>query len=258
VFDPAPNRTERMTSVRTPSAGTGPATPAERPEHPAQSRGRARTRPIETHDSAILDETWLGRIAATDGLFVTDERQRIQAWSSVAQRMLGYAPEEVIGKPCYRVMMGREVAGHPVCGPNCPVTRNARRGRGTAAYEVIVQSRDGSPRCVQSSVLVLESQRRGFRVIHLLREACPAALLPPRPARQPTVQDAAAPLVESLTRREIEVLRLSAQGLTVEEIAERLSISAFTARNHNANVQRKLGARNRLDMVLQGMRRGLV
>ncbi len=130
---------------------------------------------------------------------MTDERQRIQAWSSVAQRMLGYAPEEVVGKPCYRVMMGREVEGHPVCGPNSPVTRNARRGRGTAAYEVIVQARDGSPRCVQSSVL--EGQRRGFRVIHLLREG---------------------------------------------------------TRNHIASVQRKLGVRNRLDMVLQGMRRGLV
>jgi DNA-binding CsgD family transcriptional regulator len=247
-----------MRSVRTPAAGPRAADVVVRVTAPAVSPGAARTRPIETHDTAIVDETWLGRIAAADGLFVTDERQRIQAWSSAAQRMLGYSPEEVVGELCYRVMMGRAAGGHPVCGPNCPVTRNARRGRGTAAYEVITQARDGSPRCVQSTVLVLEGERRSFRVIHVLREACPAALLPPRPARQAADQEDAAPLVESLTRRELEVLRLTAQGLTLDEIAERLSISAFTARNHNGSVQRKLGARNRLDMVLQGLRRGLV
>ena len=247
-----------MSSVRTRPAAPGLKSPAEVPARHAESGASAPTRPIETHDTAIVDGTWLGRIAASDGLFVTDERQRIQAWSSAAQRMLGYSPEEVVGELCYRVMMGRGAEGHPVCGPNCPVTRNARRGRGTAAYEVMTQARDGSPRCVQSTVLVLEGERRSFRVIHVLREACPPALLPPRPARKAADQDDAAPLVESLTRRELEVLRLTAQGLTLDEIAERLSISSFTARNHNASVQRKLGARNRLDMVLQGMRRGLV
>ncbi len=247
-----------MRSVRTPAARPTPADPIERAATSAVSPRATSASPIETHDTAIVDGAWLGRIAAADGLFVTDERQRIQAWSSAAQRMLGYSPEEVVGELCYRVMMGREAGGHPVCGPNCPVTRNARRGRGTAAYEVMTQARDGSPRCVQSTVLVLEGEQRRFRVIHVLREACPAAQLPPRSARKADDGDNPAPLVESLTRRELEVLRLTAQGLSLDEIAARLSISAFTARNHNASVQRKLGARNRLDMVLQGMRRGLV
>jgi two-component system response regulator DesR len=65
-------------------------------------------------------------------------------------------------------------------------------------------------------------------------------------------------MVESLTRRELEVLRLFAQGATIDEIAGTLTISVFTARNHIANIGRKLGARNRLETVLLGMRRGLV
>jgi len=69
-----------------------------------------------------------GRIACADGLFVTDQRQRIVNWSSAAQRVLGYSPEEVVGQPCYRVLMGRELDGHPVCRRECQVTANARRG----------------------------------------------------------------------------------------------------------------------------------
>ena len=54
------------------------------------------------------------------------------------------------------------------------------------------------------------------------------------------------------------MLRHFAAGSTIDEIAELLSISVFTARNHIANVGRKLGARSRLEIVLLGMRRGLV
>jgi DNA-binding CsgD family transcriptional regulator len=40
--------------------------------------------------------------------------------------------------------------------------------------------------------------------------------------------------------------------------AAHLSISAFTARNQATSVQHKLGVRNRLQMVLEGLRQGLV
>jgi DNA-binding CsgD family transcriptional regulator len=66
------------------------------------------------------------------------------------------------------------------------------------------------------------------------------------------------PLAEPLTRREVEVLRLFARGATLDEVASELSISVFTARNHATNVEHKLGVGNRLRMVLEGMRRGLV
>jgi len=54
------------------------------------------------------------------------------------------------------------------------------------------------------------------------------------------------------------VLRLFARGMELEQIATELSISVFTARNHATSIQHKLGVRNRLQMVLEGMGRGLV
>lgn len=52
-----------------------------------------------------------------------------------------------------------------------------------------------------------------------------------------------------LTPREIEVLRLAADGTPTREIAERLSLSVGTVRNHLNAVSRKTGARNRIDAI---------
>jgi PAS domain S-box-containing protein len=212
---------------------------------------------VERHDSGAVSDPLVGRIASTDAMFVTDDRQRIIAWSSAAQRTLGFSPDEAIGRTCYQVVMGREPDGHPICGRNCTVTRNARRGRGTAAYEVTARTRDGTAKCLSNSVLVVEGPAGAFHVIHLLREAASTG-----PGRRAAAVEVVvrpdAPMVETLTRRELEVLRLFAAGATIDEIAGSLTISVFTARNHIANIGRKLGAHNRLETVLLAMRRGLV
>jgi len=54
---------------------------------------------------------------------------------------------------------------------------------------------------------------------------------------------------EPLTEREIELARLVARGSTNAEIAEQLFISAGTVKTHVANIQRKLGARNRVEIA---------
>jgi PAS domain S-box-containing protein len=204
-----------------------------------------------------LDSDWAGRILTGDALFVTDEQQRVRTWSAGAQRVLGFTAQEVLGKRCYEVVMGRHPEGHPVCSLDCHVTRNAGRGRGTAAYEVTSTGRDGEPRYLSASVLVLEEKRGTFRVIHLMHESAGTPPARPAPERDPGGADVLG-AAESLTRRELEVLRLIARGESLERVAAVLSISVLTARNHASNIQHKLGAANRLQMVLEGMRRGLV
>jgi len=53
----------------------------------------------------------------------------------------------------------------------------------------------------------------------------------------------------SLSERELEVVRLVARGRTNTEIAGELFISAGTVKNHLANVQRRLGVRNRVEIA---------
>ncbi|MCX7929551.1 MAG: response regulator transcription factor [Chlorobi bacterium] len=53
----------------------------------------------------------------------------------------------------------------------------------------------------------------------------------------------------TLTKREEEILRLVAQGLTSSEIAERLFISPRTVETHRAHLMEKLGAKNAASLV---------
>lgn len=56
----------------------------------------------------------------------------------------------------------------------------------------------------------------------------------------------------ALSLREQEVLDLVAQGLSNAEIAARLHISELTAKTHVARIRTKLGARNRIELVVGG------
>jgi DNA-binding NarL/FixJ family response regulator len=61
-----------------------------------------------------------------------------------------------------------------------------------------------------------------------------------------------------LTRREIEVLRLVAEGLNNQSIAERLFVSDHTVHRHLANILSKLSVSTRAAAVAQAARRGLL
>ena len=63
---------------------------------------------------------------------------------------------------------------------------------------------------------------------------------------------------DPLSPRELEVVKLIAEGFTSEEIAGQLFISKKTVDRHRANVLEKLGMRNRVELTHYAIRRGLV
>lgn len=63
---------------------------------------------------------------------------------------------------------------------------------------------------------------------------------------------------ELLTARELEVVKLVAEGNTSDEIAELLVISRKTVDRHRANILEKLEMRDRVDVTRYAIRRGLV
>jgi DNA-binding NarL/FixJ family response regulator len=65
-------------------------------------------------------------------------------------------------------------------------------------------------------------------------------------------------LVEALSEREREVLRLLARGLSNEEIADKLFLSKGTVRNYVSAVLAKLGVADRTQAALLAVRYGLV
>jgi LuxR family maltose regulon positive regulatory protein len=70
----------------------------------------------------------------------------------------------------------------------------------------------------------------------------------------PTAQS----LTEPLSQRELEVLRLIAQGLSNREISERLFLAVITVKGHNRNIFRKLQVRRRTEAVARARELGLL
>ena len=63
---------------------------------------------------------------------------------------------------------------------------------------------------------------------------------------------------EPLSVREKEVLKLIAEAHSNREISEVLHLSEKTIESHRANILRKLGMRDRVELVRYAIRRGLV
>ena len=70
-----------------------------------------------------------------------------------------------------------------------------------------------------------------------------------RPPAQPTTAD-------PLTAREVEVLQVVAQGLSNQEIADKLVISEATVRSHISNILSKLHLASRTQVALYALREG--
>jgi LuxR family maltose regulon positive regulatory protein len=75
---------------------------------------------------------------------------------------------------------------------------------------------------------------------------------------EPGIRPAKDMLVESLSERELEVLRLVAQGLTNHEISQRLVLALSTVKGHNLRIFGKLQARNRSEAVARARELGLL
>jgi DNA-binding NarL/FixJ family response regulator len=65
-------------------------------------------------------------------------------------------------------------------------------------------------------------------------------------------------MVDDLTPRETEVLKLIASGLPNKEIAEALVLSEKTVKNHINNIFSKLHVNDRSQAILYAIREGLV
>ena len=93
---------------------------------------------------------------------------------------------------------------------------------------------------------------RGFLTFKERCDACGADL---------TIADAGdgpAPGAEPLTRKEIRVLQLLAEGHSNGVLAERLSVSDSTVRTHLRNINLKLHARSRTQAVALARRLGVI
>ena len=211
---------------------------------------------------------------AADGAFVIDEDQRIVYWNQAAQEMLGYTPDEVLGQPCYEVLEGRDERERAICRYHCHVATTALTGSAVTTYDICARTKGGEARWINVSILTFPASGEDNTplVVHLLRDA---TLKKQQEQFTHQVLGAAERLREGgispavravpaeshtggLTERERDVLSRLAQGLSTRAIAQALSISPSTTRNHIQNILHKLHVHSRLEAVTYAFAHGLV
>jgi NarL family two-component system response regulator YdfI len=109
--------------------------------------------------------------------------------------------------------------------------------------------RDATP---EEIVVALQAAAAGLVALH--PDVLDSMLSRIRPGRQSELD----PSSQILTPREIEVLRMIAEGLGNKEIASRLGISDHTVKFHISSIFGKLGASSRTEAVTVGIRQGLI
>lgn len=139
--------------------------------------------------------------------------------------------------------------------------------RGAPAHRVVVYASPDTARCLWTA---LHHGARGFLLVDdrpsLLVEAVRSAaagdvLISPAltatvlSRRTPPAQDGFDPA--ALSRREIDVVRAVALGMTNAEIARQAWMSVSTVKHHLAAVQQKLCLRNRVEVAVWAWRAGL-
>jgi NarL family two-component system response regulator LiaR len=92
----------------------------------------------------------------------------------------------------------------------------------------------------------------------LIEEIRSVHALSPSPLPSPQVTAPFVIPMEELTKRELEVLVLMAEGKTDKEIANELGIAESTAKNHVGNILGKLNVPNRAGAVAAGYQLGLI
>jgi PAS domain S-box-containing protein len=210
---------------------------------------------------------------AADGAFVIDDNQRIIYWNRAAQEILEYTSDEVLGRACHEILAGLGDRGQSICRHHCYVAAIAATGSPVTSYDTRVHTKSGELRWINVSILSFPaSENSSTLVVHLFRDATQK-----RQSEQFTqkVLDAATQIRESgfsrsplpvlsessaqdLTDREREVLTLLAQGHSTRDIAQSLSISHSTTRNHIQNILNKLNVHSRLEAVAYAYEHGLV
>lgn len=202
--------------------------------------------------------------------FATDEHGCITVWNKGAEELLGYRADRVLGKSCSEILCGVDLFGNRFCDHVCPLHRMVERGEPVRHFELDCRTESGHKIPVGFAIVVLRAARdQQYTLIHFMekvdRQHEVSALVhrilheaPTSHATNGAVPDLPAPLAPPLTSREIQVLRLLADGMSTERIAISLFISVPTTRNHVQSILRKLDVHSKLEAVSLAIRTHLI
>ena len=191
-----------------------------------------------------------------DAAFAVNRQGVIVLWNSAAEKTFGHPAGTAMGQRCWKLLAGQDVYGNRYCCEHCPLREMALQHESVHSFQVLFRTAaDGRKKFTISCLVVFGSPGKGL-LLHICH--------PPDEIPDHSEDNHAATRLSGnfqrgdLTRRELEVLALLAEGKTTREIASMMCISQATVRNHIQHTLYKLHVHNRLEAVVTGQHLDLI
>ncbi len=199
-------------------------------------------------------------LRSSDGVFAIGMNREVLFWNPACEAITGIQASAAVGHRCHEVLKGVDPQGRPLCTRDCVLGDLAQGGPPPSLLPMRITQPDGKriQLCV-GTMLMPSPGKANWTVVHVLRRGrgtgaadffnCEEAdsVSPIEEVSAHVDRERAG--VSQLTGRERDVLRLLANGLAIEVIAERLHISATTVRNHIQRMLAKLDVHSRHEAV---------
>jgi PAS domain S-box-containing protein len=192
-----------------------------------------------------------------EGVLVISGAGVVVAANRVASSYLGVAPHDLIGSTLGEHVVLVAADGRPIPCDQLPSAR-ALRTHAATEQSLACQRHDGTTAWLHCRAVPLSrpgGAGTADRVVVFLESAVPQP-----EGSKPKAEDITrgAEIRNIMTPRELEVLRLLADGLDVRAASVELGISVHTVRDYVKSLMRKLDVRSQLQAVVLAMRTGLL
>lgn len=191
-----------------------------------------------------------------DAAFAVDLRGMVVLWNSEAEKLLGYPAESALGQRCWKLLSGQDNYGNRYCCEFCPLREMAKQHESVHGFQLSCRTDSVGRKNLSINCLEVFNLAGDGLLLHI----CQSTDETPDYSENNHAANGHPGNIQrgALTKRELEVLELLAEGKTTRETASMMCISDATVRNHIQHTLRKLHVHNRLEAVVVGQRLDLI
>lgn len=192
-----------------------------------------------------------GHYITAEPAFAVDRNGEIILWNEAAERAFGYQSCDALGKKCWELLGGHDINGNRYCFENCPLIEMSFLHEPVHAFRSSFATAFNRQQQFSVSCLTVFDEPGDEMLLHICHpEKNPAETVDPQIPLKTRP--------DSLSQRELTILRLLSKSVSTRDIASRLTISTRTVRTHIQHLMYKLRVHKRSDAILAGKRQGLL